>query len=166
MSNAELIYAAVVVFIGLPAALRNWTAAALVLSYAFMQGSWYGFHLAYPVSVSVLADVTVIMMIYAKQPACDLYPYRSRREQLAAFWLERSFWDRLIIAMFPVGWVFYLSSSPWWPLYWVSLAQLLAAALEAFEKYRSTRTAKRASAPDHPSSGFLYAPGRENRGYG
>lgn len=166
MSNAELIYAAAVVLIGLPAALRNWTAAALVLAYVFMQGSYYGLGLVYPPIVSFLTDLTVIAMIYVKPPARDLWPYENRRQQLAALWLERSFWDRLIITLFPVGWIFYaFATAPWWALYWISLAQLIPAGMEAFETH-STRTAKRASAPDPPSSGFLFATGREFRGYG
>lgn len=165
MSNAELVYAAVVLFIGVPAMLRNWTAAALVLCYCFMQGSYYGLGIVYPANVSFLADCTVIAMIYAKPPACDFYPYESWRHQIVACWLERSFWDRVIISLFPVGWIFYaLAAAPWWPLYWISLAQLLAAASEAFETYRTTRTAKRVSAPDPP--GFFFAPGRDFRGYG
>ena len=64
MSNAEIIYAAVVLFVGIPAARWNWTAAALVMCYAFMQGSDYGLGIVYPTHVSVLADLTVIAVIF------------------------------------------------------------------------------------------------------
>lgn len=165
MSNAELIYAAVVVFIGLPAMLKNWTAAALVLCYCFMQGSYYGIGIVYPPIVGVLADLTVIALIYAKQPAHDLWPYRGRKYWLAAWWLERSFWDRVILALFPVGWIFYaFARDPWWPLYWVSLAQLLAAGYEALEAFHTTRTAKRALTPD--PSGFEFTTGWRDWNYG
>lgn len=159
MSPAELLYAAVVVLVGLPAAFRNWTAAALVLSYVFMQGSYYGLGIVYPPIVSFLVDLTVIAVIYAKWPCCDLFPYRTLRAQFMACWLERSFWDRVVLVLFPVGWACYAwSADPWWSLYWISLAQLLAAGMEAFETYRS-RTAKRVTAPDPPGSLFMYRRG-------
>lgn len=162
MSNAELVYGAVVLFVGVPAARWNFTAAALVLVYAFMTISYYAFHAVYSTGFCVLADITVMAVIYAKQPARDLFPYEGWRDQLAALWLEKSFWDRIVLALFPVGWIFYaFAASPWWPLYWISLAQLLAAGLESLETYRNTRTAKRASAPDPP--GFLFSPGRGPR---
>ncbi len=164
MSNAELIYAAVVLFAGIPAARWNWTAAALVTSYTFMQGSYYGLGATYPVVVSVLADLTVIAAIYCKRPAVDLFPYPDWKAQAAALWLELSYWDRLVIGLFPVGWVFYIvASNPWWPLFWVSIAQLLAASYEGLEAFHSTRTAKRAIAPEPPSSGFHLVPGRSLR---
>ncbi len=168
MSNAELIYAAVIVLVGLPAALKNWTAAALVLSYAFMQGSFYGLGIVYPVSVSVLADMTVIALILCKAPVRDLWPFSGWKAWAAAFfWLERSFWDRIVLALFPVGWCFYaFAAQPWWPLYWCSLAQLLAASYEALETFHSTRTAKRAPAPDNRPTGFEFTHGWREWNYG
>jgi hypothetical protein len=167
MSPAELVYLAVVLLVGLPSALRNWTAAALVLCYFFMQGSYYGLGITYPRPVSVLADVTVMLLIYAKQPVCDLTPYKNWKGWLAAWWLERSFWDRVILTLFPVGWCFYaIASEPWWPLYVVSLAQFIAAALDAFETYRSSRSAKAGTvAPDSSAGSPMTASWRE-WGYG
>lgn len=165
MSNAELVYAAVVLFVGLPASVKNGTAAALVICYLFMQGSYYGLHFVYPPSVLVLADCTVIAVIYCKRPAHDLYPYRDGKAQLAAFWFELSYWDRLIIGLFALGWAFYaLAADPWWPLYWISLAQLIAAAFEAYETYRSTHNAGTAAPDSSAGLEFRWTRGRERYG--
>ena len=148
--------------------LKNWTAVALVLCYCFMQGSYYGLGITYPAGISMLADLTVVAIIYCKQPVCDLMPYTTWQAQLVACWLERSLWDRLIIALFPVGWVFYaFAGDPWWPLYFISLAQFVAAGFEAFENFQSARSAKAGSANKQdgdkpPNAEFAVAGG----GYG
>lgn len=171
MTFAEILMLATVAIVAFP--LWSWhnpTAWGLALSYLVCRGAWWLFGLSLSASLCLLLDLTVIALIYAKQPVCDLFPYTTGGEQAKALWLERSICDRIILALFPLVWIGYFAPMSeyhaWWWGYWISLAQLVAAGIESFTLFFSARAAMRDSAPEPPSSGFLFAPGRGSRGYG
>lgn len=156
-----------VVLLGLFAGWRNATAAALVIVYCIVMGAWWRWRIAFPTPVGLMFDATVLGVIYCKRPAFDCSPYESFGDQFRSLWFERSHWDRLVIAMFPIGWLTYVVSFgdlDWWVLWTAALGQYLAAGGETLQASLSTRSAKAVSAPDPP--GFMFAPGRETRGYG
>jgi hypothetical protein len=170
MTGPELLFAAVVVIAGVPAARYNATAAGLVISYVFVQSAYAISGVVWPIHLFVFIDLAVLTIIYCKPPAYDCWPYRNMGHQLRSMWFERSIWDRIVIAAFPLCWAAYslpLSDfSRWWALYFLSLAQFIAAGGEAFHVYRTCRPAKAAKPPDTPSSGFEFAWAGEWRGYG
>lgn len=178
MTFPDYLYLAVVLLVGVPAAVRvaggrlylgNATAAALVASYVAAQGLWLATGLAFEARISLLIDLTVIAAIYCKAPAHDCWPYQDWGHQLCAAWFERSLWDRIVIVIFPAMWLVYLSplspNAAFYGLYWLAIAQFLAAGGEALQPYLNARSAKAGSAPDS-SAGleFSWSRGRERYG--
>lgn len=166
MSSAEIIFLAVVVLAGIPAARLNVTAVGLVGAYALTQGLWYftGWghallsHPQYRIAAWIILDMTVIAIIFIKYPAFDCWPYHNRREQFRAFWCERSHADRVVLVGFALAQFCYFGLTDewlrWWALYWISLGQFIAAGMESFGEFKA-RSAKARSAPDAPSSGTV-----------
>jgi len=163
----QILFAAVVFLIGIPAATRNLTAAALVLAYFVVETLYrIGGRVLEPHELACI-DLAVMALIYCKT---DI-PHRRCRDaagryrdswgQLCAFWFERSAWDRAVLALFPVAWAFYAADpwTQWWGMYFVALAQILAAGAETFENMRAERAANALGrqAPDPPSSGVEFA---------
>jgi hypothetical protein len=153
---SEFMLLLVVVFVLLPAALKNFTAFGLLLVYAGVQSTYYLTGASPPMVVQWLCDITVLAMIYMKPPSYDCFPYRSVWHLLCAVWLERSWCDRVIIACFVAGlWPAYLLLDPtsatyWWTLYWLSLTQYLVAAYAALFNWRSAKASS--SETDNPST--------------
>ena len=170
MSWPEVLIHAVVLLVGFPAATRNATAAALCLSWLFGQSIWWITGDNLPLRYYLLADLTVLAVIYMKTPARDLFPYRSFSHQLAAFWLERSMSDRIVLGIFPIMWALYAlpvsEYHRWWGLYWLCIAQFIAAAHEALQPYFAARKANAGKQPDSPSARLEYAWAGSFRGYG
>lgn len=178
MTLAQLIMAGAVFLLGIPAAFRNPTAFALVAAYFVVQGLWMTTGAALPWFVLFAIDLACLAVIYLKAPVphpwcrvcrceVDVILYRSFPHQLCALWLERSRGDRFVIVCFPAAWWLYLADgvSPWvqWHgLYFLALAQLLAAAGESYLHFRSSRAAKAgdAEAANLPSSGLEFAMAR------
>lgn len=160
----------VVIALGLFAGWRNATAGALVVAYCVVMGAWWGWGITFPKLIGFMFDLTVIAVIYCKNPSFNCYPYCSLSAQFRSFWFDRTHWDRLVIVMFPIGWLSYVlpvsESVAWWTLFWCAIAQYLAAGGETLQASLSTRSAKADSTSDTPSSGFHFAPRRERRGYG
>lgn len=158
MSLEAAFFLGVVLCVGLPAGitlggrLRNLTALALSLSWF----AGYGFYLATGEGMSGtflwLVDVTVIAAIFAKDEWAICAPYAGLRHQLRATWWERSPWDRAVLAIFPVAWIFYvLPISPfaeYWALYYLALAQFALAGWESLHPWLRQRPMPRAETTD------------------
>lgn len=148
----------VVVLVLLPAAFKNFTAFALLLVYALLQLLWFtsSQQQELPRFALWLTDITVLAMLYMKQPAYDCFPYPSRWAQLFAMWLERSWCDRVVIACFVAAiWPAYIwleGATYYWVLFWATLAQYLAAACEALLSWRSAKAPVEADRPPSTSA--------------
>lgn len=146
MTIPQLIIWAVVFGIGVPSAWRNPTAAALVIAWLAGEAIYRitGDNLA--VQFYLFPDIFVIAMIMAK--------------------LERSAADRVILAIYPVCWVFYVAAvepvTKWYLLWGLTIAQFLAAGWESFSLYRRSHRAA-SDKPDNPGT-LLVAYG--SGGYG
>lgn len=151
MSAPTLLYFLAVLFVGMPAALRvtghkvrvrNATALAFVLMWLFGRAVYAATGEWLPVQAMVFQDIVIVATIFAKDDWCDLWPYRSMKAQLAALWLERSPWDRAILALFVPAWLLYfpiLSPIPqFWTLWGIGLAQLMLSGAEAFHLWLRT----------------------------
>lgn len=139
-----------IVLIGLPAsiratlrplriAVRNPTALAMVVGWVFGWSIYQATGIGMPIQTMVLCDWAVITVIYSKSDWSDCAPYSGWRHQLCAVWLERSPWDRAIIALFPFVWFFYTPIVDiyyrYWALYGLGLAQLMLAGREALNPW-------------------------------
>ena len=158
MTWAELLIHAVVIGVGLPAALRNPTAFALVVSWAAGQGVWMLTGNNLPLKAYFIADLTVIAIIYAKTIiGCGPKTYDGLAHQLWCMIADLSPWDRAIVALFVFGcWPAYVLSldewTKWYLLFAISIGQFLLAGGEAFVSWREAKRADPAE-PDTPSSG-------------
>lgn len=147
MTWAEILIQLVVLFVGLPAAIRNPTAALLVASWALGQGTWLLTGDNLPLRVYFLADVTVIAGIYAKTIVrCRGKVYRNTADQLRCMVTDLTVWDRWIVAIFVGGcWPLYvLALDPWaqWYALWaLTIAQFLIAGGEAVISWREAKRA-------------------------
>ncbi len=174
MSLAELIYIAAIVLIGGPASFRvaGWSGFVPALRVrnpvAFaMVATWFACRLLYwgtgqgmVPEVMAVSDMFVIAAMFVKDDwrCC---PYRNRWHQIACLWLERTPWDRGILALFPVAWWLYTPVLPplvqYWVLWGIGLAQLALAGLEGLHSWqRSNGQTPRAAAPGEPP-GFRFA---------
>lgn len=162
MTTPEIIFLCVVLLVGVPAMWRNATAAALVLSWTVGQMVWVVSGDSLPLKVYLLCDLTVLAIIYCKPEARGYFPYRDLRHQLSQAWFERSLWDRVVIAIFPLMWATYAMPISdyhrWWALYYLCLAQFLAAGAESLISRRAANTSEKPS--DHPSSGLKFQAAR------
>lgn len=166
MTFPELLLLAAVLSL-LPVTRRNLTALALVASYVTYEAAWWLFGVTFPPLVCILIDITVIGAIYCKEPDRDCWPYQGWKHQLCSAWLERAFWDRIVIAIFPAMWAVYVLPLPanvaWWALWGFAMGQYLAISGEALQIYFHTRSAKAGSSA---STGAQFTAGWETVGYG
>ena len=142
MSAPELIAYAVVLFIGVPAMLKNWTAVALV-------GSFLIVHLAWIVTgetslpLDIMCDYAVVIVVLVKPPA---------NAEIRGIWLGLSKSDKIIILLFAPAWAAYVIGMSDWLRYWimwsVGLLQFFVAGAEAFSVWRQSRAAE---ADVHPA---------------
>lgn len=156
MSLAAIIMYSTVAVVGLPAAFRNPTAAALVLSWLVGEVTWMATGNNLPLSVYFMCDVAVIAVIYAKMiRSCGAKVYSSMREQLRCFVTDLTKADRWIVALFLLGaWPLYvLEIHPyykWYLLWFIAIAQFLLAGAEAALTLRHNVKAR--ASPDPPDS--------------
>lgn len=147
MTWAEILIHAVVIGVGIPAALRNPTALALVASWALGQGTWMLTGNNLPLQVYFLADLTVIAGIYAKTTVrCGAKVYSSMADQLRCMIFDLTLADRWIVAMFVGGcWPCYLiqfdDRTKWFLLFWLTIAQFLLSGGEALQSWRGAKRA-------------------------
>lgn len=151
MSNPALLMWAIVMGIGVPSALRNPTAAALVLAKIAGWG-WYqitGDNL--PVQFYALPDIFCLAVIMAKQEWCNQQPYRGTIHQLQCFLLERSPADRAVMLTFLAMWAVYVAPIHdyyrWWLLYGGVILQFLFASAESLEIFWRQRAMLRSVSP-------------------
>lgn len=148
----------------------NATAAALAGSFAVVRltYAWTGEEPGF--AASVFLDTAVIAVVYMKPHAFPRESYFGLAHQVACFLLELSLWDRLVILCFPLMWATHLLVSDpwlsWWSLWWIAMAQFVAALIEAEDRSRIRRSAKVADPSDNPSSGMAFALLRGSGGYG
>lgn len=160
MSLTALIMLAAVLLVGVPSAIRirlgerprvtirNPTAAALVISWLSAEFYWLRTGDNMPLSIYFVADLFVMVVLCLKA------------------WARRAtIWDMLIMAIFPMMWLYYFDQEigayhKWYALYFLALAQFLAAGAEPFFSWLEPRLVKAqepaATKPDNPSSGREY----------
>lgn len=145
MSWQAVVMYLVVAFVGLPAALRNVTALALLVAWLVPEILWLSTGDSLPLKLYFMADVAVIAAIYAKT-TCRLGPraYPSITSQFRGMVLDLTLQDRWIIAIFLFGaWPLYaLNVHPWWKwtgLWGLVICQFLLAGAEALSVYRAAR---------------------------
>lgn len=158
MSWPEILIAGIVVAVGVPAAFRNPTAAALVIAWTIAQGLWLITGDNLPLRVYIMTDIAVIAVIICK-PLRYRGPYRGPWHQLQCIFSERLVWDRIVLAIFPVMWTIYIlninETMRWWLLYWLLVTQFLAAGGEALSTWLAARKAN-AGQPVSESDDFVY----------
>lgn len=170
MSVPTFIYC-IAVIACLPAAIRvggrpfvrNATAFALIAMWLFGRAVWWLTGEWLPLQAMIVQDLVVIATIYARHDWQDCSPYRDMRCQFAALWLERSPWDRAILALYAPTWLLYAPvAAPivqFWALWGIGLAQLALAGHEAlFIWLRDNGQTTRADAPGTPPPRSLFAP--------
>lgn len=145
MSPLEAIYVVAIFFVGVPSAMRlrgiiphvrnpvafamvaTWIACRLLYSFAHPSRDEL-------LAATILSDCMVIAAMFVKEDwiTCG---YKNRWHQLACMWHERTPWDRAILAIFPVAWVFYapiLNDYYQYRVLWgLSMAQLALAGWES-----------------------------------
>lgn len=143
MNLLEIIQLSLVLLVALPAAIigRNFTALALALSWLFAWVVWQLAHVGIAIQVLLIGNLAVIAAIYCKP---DWQPSSS-------FWLERSPWDRAILASYPVVWFLYLGlltpQLQYWGLWLLFAAQVLLAGGETLTLQLAKRKANEPSGP-------------------
>lgn len=144
MTWPELVILGVVLLVGVPASFRNPTAAALVASWAFGQGVWLATGDNLPLRAYVMTDIAVLVVVACK-PLKFRGPYTSIRRQFRGVFIERSAWDRIVIAIFPVMWALYVltvgDKFKWYALWALAIIQILAAGGEALQSWLAARKA-------------------------
>jgi hypothetical protein len=158
MSWPHVLIYVVVIGIGLPSAVRNPVAAALVGNWAIGEFSWMVSGDNLPLTIYFMADVAVIAVICAKatwREGCRTYP--SFREQIRCFGRALTLWDRWLVASYIfVAWPIYvLTIDPWhkwWVLYWLVVAQFLMAGGEAVQSVLGSRKGR--VMPNRPPGGL------------
>lgn len=153
MSLPHLLMWCVVLGVGVPSAWRNPTAGALVLCWVFSEGLYALTGNGLATDYFIFPDLLVLAVIFAKPEACNYRPYENTWVQFKCIILERSVPDRIVMVIFPAMWWTYVADiAPyyqWWALFYLSIAQFLAAGWEGFSKiYRSRVTS---GTPDYPS---------------
>lgn len=136
MSTPTIIMWTTVLAVGLFAAWRNPTALALVISWALAEWVYLRTGNNLPVNFYLFPDLAVIAVIVAKA--------------------ERTTADRLVMLIFPVMWVIYLTSDAtlhpyyrWFALWFLALAQFATVGCESLLTFRRSRAAS--DTPDTPS---------------
>lgn len=146
MTIPALVMWAVVAVVGLPSALRNPTALALVISWLAAEAWGLGAGDSLPVQFYPFLDIFVISIIMTKD--------------------ERSVPDRIVLSIFPICWVLYVADVhpfyKWYLLWGLTIIQFLAAGWDAFSSFRRD---KAVSDPSETTSGDLFRLAW-GRGYG
>jgi hypothetical protein len=158
MSWPHILIYVVVIGIGLPSAVRNPVAAALVGNWAIGEFSWMVSGDNLPLTIYFMADIAVIAVVCMKatlREGCRTYP--TIREQIKCFGRAVSLWDRWLVASYIlVAWPIYvLTISPWlkwWCLYWLIVAQFLMAGGEAVQSVLGSRKGR--VMPNRPPGGL------------
>lgn len=123
MSSAEIILIATVVCVVLPAAIRNLTAVALGASWALSFIAYWGFGHVFSLTESVYIDMAVIAVIMCKT--------------------DQSFIDYCVITLFIPAWsAYFFADDPWWPVWWICMAQYFLVGGEALLDWFARRPAK------------------------
>lgn len=159
MTTPEFVFALAVLCVGLPSAftlggrLRNLTALALSLSWGASEAAYYLTGEGMSPFFMWIIDVTVIAAILAKNEYTDLPGWRN----------QISPWDRAVLAIFPVAWLFYVVPidpyGRYWALYILALAQFALASWEVLHPWLLRQAAKLPPA-DNESSGLELVGGR------
>lgn len=149
MTTPEIIIWAVALAVGsLFAKSGNLTAGALCLAWLSAQVVYLITGNSLPVEFYLYPDTFVLITILLVKP-------------------ERSIADWIVAAIFPIQWIFYVAGIHdfyrWWILYFLALAQFLAAGLDSFITYRREYRAV-SDTPGTPSGRSEYA--WMTRGYG
>lgn len=143
MSFPAIIMYLVVACIGLPAAFRNPTAAALVMAWVASEAMFLVTGDSLPIEYYPFLDVFVIAVIMAKHEYCNQRPYRGTWHQLKCLLLERSPADRVVLLIFPVMWGLYIAPIHpyylWYALWFLCIAQFVSAGAEALSRYLKAR---------------------------
>lgn len=141
----------VVLCIGLPSMLKNWTAVALVASWligvAWKQATGEGF----PLQLEIVRDYMVLIVIFLKAPDKKGEPSPGALGWAKDWWLELSRWDKAVICLFAPMWFTYAVPLDPQAAYWISwgagIAQFVAAGAEAVERWRRGRVQTKAHDP-------------------
>lgn len=136
MSAPELLAYAVVLFIGIPAMLRNWTAVALVGSFLVVEACWV-LTRATPsemLPVEIMCDYGVVIAVLVKA-----LPSRA---------------DKFVLALFAPAWAAYAIPIGDWSRYWIlwsaGILQFIVAGADAFATWRKSRVARAEVTPAEP----------------
>lgn len=154
MSKAEIIAYAVVLFICVPAALKNWTAVGLFVSFAIGQVWWHTLHIPQPTYLSIMCDYFVLVIIFLKAGPFECMELDDRpkvgirrtwrRVQDCLGELSRS--DKLIVSLFPPAWaasvINITDTQRFWFLWFVGILQIFVASVESFIVWRRGQARK------------------------
>lgn len=152
MTGPMLFMAGVVFLIGIPAAFFSRTVAALVVAYLIVQGLWMATGAVLSSMLLFWIDIACIAAICTRPPAKECYP--DWPLPLCLLWLERSWCDRIVLVGFPAAWwVYAFEDAAWWPLYFISLVQLLVASGEALHSIITRRVSDETPAEDEEPHG-------------
>jgi hypothetical protein len=155
----QLIMWAVVLLIGVPSAWRNPTSAALIVGWIVAEGMYRLNGNGLAVEYLAFPDIFVLAVIMAKREYCNLRPYRNTWHQLKCVLFERSPADRFIMLCYPLVWALYIAAIDpyyqYWGLYFLAIAQFLAAGWESFLIFR--RHAEALECPPDQSGPLLVA---------
>lgn len=166
MSLPAIIMWVVVLAIGIPSAWTNPTAAALVICWIFGEAIYVLTGDSLPVEYYAYPDIFVLAVILAKPEHCR-HEARGAWQWLKCILLERSPADRVVMLIFPVMWIAYVSDmgarDKWFLLWGLTIAQFLAAGWESLAKSIRRRAENATPSPDVHGS-LLVAHG--SGGYG
>lgn len=133
MTFPEAILWTIVLAVGVPSAWWNPTAGALVLCWILGEAIYLVTGNNLPTTYYVFGDVLVLMVIFAK--AEHARPLIGLRHQLWEILKDAECRDRFVLLIFPLMWLLYaVPIHPyykWWSLYFLVIAQFLAAGWEA-----------------------------------
>jgi hypothetical protein len=98
--------------------------------------------LGLPLKYFTIPDIVTVCIIFGKPRyrPCETYWDLSIWAQFKCILAERSPADRFILLSIPMAWIIYspvLSHDQWWSLWWIAIAQFLAAGWESFYGFRS-----------------------------
>lgn len=139
----SIIMYAVVAGVGLPAAIYNRTAFALVATWllGFVAYKLTGDNL--PLLLYFALDYVVLLAIFTKPETRDLSPYRTFADQVRALWQERCPSDVIIAAIFFLMWTIYIVDIGdfyrWWALWGLVQLQFFAAGWGAYRFWKAAR---------------------------
>lgn len=137
MTLPEAVICLVVFVVGVPATFWNPTAGALVICWILGEAIYLTTGDNLPIAYYVIGDLFVLVVIFAK--AEHRFPLTGYGHQLGKILRDAVCMDRAVLAIIGVMWVLYaVPLHPyykWWALYYLLLAQFLAAGWEALHPY-------------------------------